>query len=161
MTLRGCLSPGSMLTALAPLCAAIPPVSRRTALHSGKGEGPMNFHKFHIPHTLKSMLTLLSLAAILLAACAPIQPTTQSDAASAEGEGPIYIGVSGPLTGPTARYGEQWIKGFDLALEEINGAGGINGRPLEYIFEDTQSDPKQSVVVAQKFVADPRIIVEL
>jgi branched-chain amino acid transport system substrate-binding protein len=46
-------------------------------------------------------------------------------------------------------------------LEEINGAGGIDGRPLEYIFEDSQSDPKQSVVIAQKFVADPRIIVEL
>ncbi|MFM7172621.1 MAG: ABC transporter substrate-binding protein, partial [Caldilinea sp.] len=36
-----------------------------------------------------------------------------------------------------------------------------NGRPLAYIFEDSQSDPTQSVVVAQKFVADPRIIVEL
>lgn len=76
-------------------------------------------------------------------------------------KGRFNIGVSGPLTGPTAEYGEQWKKGFDLALEEINGTGGINGRPLEYIFEDTQSDPKQSVVVAQKFVADPRIIVEL
>jgi branched-chain amino acid transport system substrate-binding protein len=111
----------------------------------------------------KSLAALVSLTAILLAACvAPAQPAqTQADAAAAEGEGPIYIGVSGPLTGPNARYGEQWKKGFDLALEEINGAGGINGRPLEYLFEDTQSDPKQSVVVAQKFVADPRIIVEL
>ena len=80
---------------------------------------------------------------------------------SATSAEPIYIGVSGPLTGQNARYGEQWKKGFDLALEEINGAGGIGGRPLEYIFEDSQSDPKQSVVVAQKFVADPRIIVEL
>jgi branched-chain amino acid transport system substrate-binding protein len=108
----------------------------------------------------KLILSLLSLIALTLAACAPVQPVTQGGAAT-EGEGPIYIGVSGPLTGPTAQYGEQWQKGFDLALEEINGAGGINGRPLEYIFEDTQSDPKQSVVVAQKFVADPRIIVEL
>ena len=101
------------------------------------------------------------MAATVMAACAPIQPVAENGGAAADGEGPIYIGVSGPLTGPTAQYGEQWKKGFDLALEEINGAGGINGRPLEYIFEDTQSDPKQSVVVAQKFVADPRIIVEL
>jgi branched-chain amino acid transport system substrate-binding protein len=84
--------------------------------------------------------------------------TAAESAASGE---PIYIGVSGPLTGQNARYGEQWKKGFDLALEEINGAGGIDGRPLAYIFEDSQSDPKQSVLVAQKFVADPRIIVEL
>ena len=54
---------------------------------------------------------------------------------------PVLIGVSGPLTGPAAQYGAQWKKGFDLALDEINGAGGINGRPLQYVFEDTQSDP--------------------
>ncbi len=78
----------------------------------------------------------------------------------AKGE-PIYLGVSGPLTGPNAQYGAQWKQGFDLALDEINGSGGIHGRPLAYIFEDTQSDPRQSVAVAQKFVADPRIVVEL
>jgi branched-chain amino acid transport system substrate-binding protein len=74
---------------------------------------------------------------------------------------PIYIGVSGPLTGDRAQYGAQWKKGFDLALAEINGAGGVKGRPLQYIFEDSQSDPKQSVVIAQKFVSDPRIVIEL
>lgn len=74
---------------------------------------------------------------------------------------PIYIGVSGPLTGDNAQYGAQWKKGFDLALEEVNGAGGYKGRKLVYDFEDSQSDPKQSVVIAQKFVADSRIIIEL
>ncbi|SKA35833.1 branched-chain amino acid transport system substrate-binding protein [Enhydrobacter aerosaccus] len=78
----------------------------------------------------------------------------------AKGE-PIYLGVSGPLTGPNAQYGAQWKQGFDLALDEINGSGGIKGRPLAYIFEDTQSDPRQSVAVAQKFVADKRIVAEL
>ncbi|MFN8470503.1 MAG: ABC transporter substrate-binding protein [Caldilineaceae bacterium] len=87
--------------------------------------------------------------------------TEEAAGATAASGDPIYIGVSGPLTGQNARYGEQWKKGFDLALEAINGAGGIDGRPLEYVFEDSQSDPKQSVLVAQKFVADPRIIVEL
>ncbi|MCX6068958.1 MAG: ABC transporter substrate-binding protein [Chloroflexi bacterium] len=115
-------------------------------------------------------LSLIVLAAILLAACSPAAPAapaqpaavepaaTSAPAASSE---PIYLGVSGPLTGNNARYGAQWKKGFDLALEEINGAGGINGRKLEYIFEDSQADPKQSVVVAQKFIADERIVVEL
>lgn len=73
----------------------------------------------------------------------------------------IYLGVSGPLTGNSAQYGAQWKKGFDLALDEINADGGINGKKLEYIFEDSQSDPKQAVVIAQKFVADPRIVAEL
>lgn len=84
----------------------------------------------------------------------------QDDSPTFTGE-PIYIGVSGPLTGPLAQYGEQWIKGFELALEDINGAGGIDGRELVYIFEDSQSDPTQSVVVAQQFASDERIIAEL
>ena len=74
---------------------------------------------------------------------------------------PLYFGVSGPLTGSWAQYGAQWKKGFDLALGTINAAGGVKGRQLAYVFEDSQSDPKQSVVVAQKFVADSRIIAEL
>jgi branched-chain amino acid transport system substrate-binding protein len=73
---------------------------------------------------------------------------------------PIVAGVSGPLTGPNAQYGAQWKRGFDLALETINKTG-IKGRPIEYDFQDSQSDPRQSVAVAQKFVADPRIVIEL
>jgi len=66
--------------------------------------------------------------------------------AQATGE-PITIGVSGPLTGQNAQYGEQWKKGFDLALEEVNKAG-IKGRPLQYVFEDSQADPRQTVAIA-------------
>lgn len=122
---------------------------------------------------------LALLALLTLTACGgastqvPAQPTTVPSAAAqptavpastaapvASGE-PILIGVSGPLTGQNAQYGAQWKKGFDLALDQINGSGGINGRPLQYIFEDTQADPKQAVAVAQKFVNDPRIVIEL
>ena len=73
---------------------------------------------------------------------------------------PIVAGVSGPLTGPNAQYGAQWKRGFDLALETINKTG-VKGRPIEYDFQDSQSDPRQSVAVAQKFVADPRVVIEL
>jgi branched-chain amino acid transport system substrate-binding protein len=97
----------------------------------------------------------LGAAALVVAAgTAPLRAQT------AKGD-PIYLGVSGPLTGPNAQYGAQWKQGFDLALDEVNGSGGINGRPLAYIFEDSQSDPRQAVAVAQKFVADKRIVVEL
>jgi branched-chain amino acid transport system substrate-binding protein len=105
------------------------------------------------------LLMLLTLVA-LLAACGAAASTPSASTGAGTQE-PIYIGVSGPLTGQNAQYGAQWKKGFDLALEEINGAGGVNGRPLQYQFEDSQSDPKQSVAVAQKFVADPRIVIEL
>ena len=84
-----------------------------------------------------------------------------SRAAFADSSEPVMIGVSGPLTGPNAQYGTQWKQGFDLALDEIHASGGINGRKLAYTFEDSQSDPRQSVAIAQKFVSDPKIVLEL
>ena len=86
---------------------------------------------------------------------------TASRRAFADSSEPIMLGVSGPLTGPNAQYGTQWKQGFDLALDEINASGGINGRKLAYTFEDSQSDPRQSVAIAQKFVSDPKIVLEL
>src|SRR5215216_1860855 len=75
--------------------------------------------------------------------------------------GDIYFGVSGPLTGPNAEYGQIWKKAFDIAVDEINAKGGIKGRKVQILFEDTQSDPKQSVVIAEKFVNDKRIVAEI
>ncbi len=71
---------------------------------------------------------------------------------------PVLIGVSGPLTGGAAQYGLAWKKGFDLALADINSSGGIAGRPLQIVFTDTQNDPKQTIATAQKYIADPRIV---
>lgn len=99
----------------------------------------------------------LRLAAVLL--CASMLPLAAA-AAPAAGE-PVLFGVSGPLTGPNAQYGAQWKAGFDLALDDVNAKGGIHGRPLAYVFEDSQSDPRQSVGIAQKFVNDKRIQIEL
>jgi len=96
---------------------------------------------------------LAGIAAAGLLSVAAAMPSNAAD--------PIMLGVSGPLTGPNAQYGAQWKTGFDLALEQINGAGGIKGRPLQYVFEDSQSDPRQSVTIAQKFVNDPTIVAEL
>jgi branched-chain amino acid transport system substrate-binding protein len=101
---------------------------------------------------------LLFGAAAVLVGLSAVPAGAQTGPAKGE---PIYLGVSGPLTGPNAQYGAQWKQGFDLALDEINGSGGIKGRPLAYIFEDSQSDPRQSVAVAQKFVADKRVVAEL
>ena len=84
--------------------------------------------------------------------------TFAAGAARAAEADPIMIGVSGPLTGQYAQYGVQWKRGFDLALEHIPP---IDGRKLQYDFEDSQSDPRQAVGIAQKFIADPSILVEV
>jgi branched-chain amino acid transport system substrate-binding protein len=71
---------------------------------------------------------------------------------------PIYIGVSAPLTGNYAEYGLNWQKAMNLGLGWINAAGGVNGRPIELIYTDSKSDPKESAAVAQKYSADKRIV---
>jgi branched-chain amino acid transport system substrate-binding protein len=108
----------------------------------------------HMRNISRRTLVKGSLAAVVTGAA-------MSRAAVAQSSEPIMLGVSGPLTGPNAQYGAQWKQGFDLALDEIHAAGGIDGRKLAYTFEDSQSDPRQSVAIAQKFVSDPKIVMEL
>jgi branched-chain amino acid transport system substrate-binding protein len=118
----------------------------------------MSASSSHRPSSLRRKL-LGAAVAIAVSSVAGVVPA-DAIAASASGE-PVFFGVSGPLTGPNAQYGAQWKAGFDLALDDINRDGGIHGRPLHYIFEDSQSDPRQAVTIAQKFVDDPRILIEL
>lgn len=56
-----------------------------------------------------------------------------------------YIGGIGPTTGATAIYGTAVKNGAQIAVDEINAAGGINGKQIEYRFEDDQNDAEKSV----------------
>lgn len=64
--------------------------------------------------------------------------------------GEIKIGAIMPLTGDTAKYGQNTKNGINLALEELNLNGGINGRRIDVIYEDSQADPKKAVSLFQK-----------
>jgi branched-chain amino acid transport system substrate-binding protein len=66
----------------------------------------------------------------------------------------IKIGVAGPLTGPNAAYGQQYLAGVQAAADKINATGGILGEKLVVISGDDASDPKQGVAVANHFVGD-------
>lgn len=74
---------------------------------------------------------------------------------------PIHVGLSAPLTGNYSEYGTNWKKAMDIAVEKINAKGGIKGRPLVIVAEDSKSDPKDSAQIAQKFVSDNRIVATL
>lgn len=64
----------------------------------------------------------------------------------------IKVGVILPLTGQIAMYGEDGKRGLDLALENINAAGGINGDQVKFIYEDSIGTPKGAVSAAQKLI---------
>lgn len=60
--------------------------------------------------------------------------------------GDVYkIGGIGPTTGPTAIYGTAAMRGAEIAVDEINKAGGINGKKVEFKFEDDVNDPEKSI----------------
>ena len=58
---------------------------------------------------------------------------------------PIRIGYLPALTGPSSSTGIGINRGVQLAVQEINAAGGIDGRQIELIVRDTQSDPTKAV----------------
>jgi branched-chain amino acid transport system substrate-binding protein len=69
-----------------------------------------------------------------------------------QGEGPISLGLSGALTGGDAILGQTQREGVQLAVDEINEGGGIQGRQIELVTEDEANDPSRMAEIAQKFV---------
>ncbi|RLB24401.1 MAG: hypothetical protein DRG76_01510 [Deltaproteobacteria bacterium] len=65
---------------------------------------------------------------------------------------PVVIGSIGPLTGTNAIQGQDMKRGEQLALDEINAAGGIYGRPLKILWEDTESSAKGGMAAVHKLV---------
>jgi branched-chain amino acid transport system substrate-binding protein len=67
-------------------------------------------------------------------------------------QNPIKIGLPTVLSGGNAQYGTQAKRACELFGKEINARGGVLGRPLEFIYEDTGADPATAVRKAQKLV---------
>ena len=92
------------------------------------------------------------LLSVLLALALLFGTLLAGDAVFAE-EDPIMIGVISPNTGALAAYGTGIVMGADLAVEEINAAGGILGREVQLIKTDDQSDPTECLNSFNSLVA--------
>lgn len=75
-------------------------------------------------------------------------------ASTAGARADIVIGLIAPLTGPVAAYGEQVKHGAEVAVEEINKAGGINGEKVVLKLADDAGEPKQGVSAANQLVGE-------
>lgn len=82
---------------------------------------------------------VVSLMALLSSSCTP-EPSK------------IKIGAVLPLTGTFSIYGQQALKGAQLAIDEINESGGVLGRQLELIIRDNQTNPAKSVKFSRELV---------
>jgi branched-chain amino acid transport system substrate-binding protein len=67
--------------------------------------------------------------------------------------GEITIAAAGPMTGPSAAFGVQIRAGSEMAVGDINAAGGVLGRRVELVVVDDKADPKEGVAVAMQLAA--------
>jgi len=95
------------------------------------------------------MTTKLKLVGAALALGAMLSPTWAAD---------IKIGFNAPLTGFAAADGTSARNGAELAVEQVNSSGGINGDMLKLVIYDDQASPKESVPIAQKLIQKDNVI---
>lgn len=94
-----------------------------------------------------SLLTILILG--VLSACS---------SNSGQGSDTIQIGLAAPLSGTQAQYGQAFKNGAELAVAQINEAGGIDGKQVEIVIQDDKGDSSEAVNVANKFASNKNIL---
>ena len=70
----------------------------------------------------------------------------------------FVVGVNAELTGNVANYGKSMKSGFELAVEEVNKAGGINGKKIRVVEADNKSEPSESGNAATKIVTKDKVV---
>lgn len=96
-------------------------------------------------HKTTKIITAIIMAVIVLGGGYVVyQKSAQADV--------IKIGIVGTLTGNAAYFGQQELRGAELAKEEINKNGGINGKKIEFIVEDSAASPATAVTVIKKLI---------
>ncbi len=101
---------------------------------------------------VKSLLALLlvPVAVVAFTGCGKPKPKAE--------KGPIKVGIVLPVTGAMAKFGEIEKWSFELALEEINEKGGVNGRKIELIIEDTTGKPDVGRAAAEKLISKDKVV---
>jgi branched-chain amino acid transport system substrate-binding protein len=102
------------------------------------------------------MVLTTALLSLMLFGCPPKTSETANGTGGTEGE--IVIGEYGSLTGAEATFGVSTHNGVMLALDEINGAGGVNGRKIRVITEDDQSKAEEAANAVTKLISQNNVI---
>ena len=100
---------------------------------------------------MKTALTTLAVAAALTL------PLAQAQTSQGVSKTEIVLGSIQDLSGPLAGFGKQIRLGMMLRVDELNEQGGVGGRKLKLIFEDSGYDPRKAVLAAQKLVNQDKI----
>ena len=106
---------------------------------------------------------LLPLLGALLAALTACSGSGSAPAAAGNGRGNgdsdiIAVGEFGSMTGTTAAFGTSTDKGVQLAIDEINAAGGVLGKKIKIYLEDDQSKPDEVPAVVSKLITQNKVV---
>src|SRR5574339_467692 len=101
-------------------------------------------------------VVFVTLAAIALSACERRSGNNQQSAT-----GDILVGMYGSLTGDGASFGQSSVEGAQLAVEEINTAGGVLGRKIRLLVEDDQSRPEEASNAVTKLITQDKVVAVL
>ncbi len=109
-------------------------------------------------NALKYALLAGATAATAASCSKPNEPSTSGSASGTASSGPaIKIGVISPLTGAWTVYGKAHLSGFQMAVDEINAAGGVLGRKLEIVEGDSKTEPRIVVEQANRLIRQDNV----
>lgn len=103
-------------------------------------------------HTITRRALCISTAILALMTLAP----NMSGVARAEGA-TIKLGIVAPMSGPNARYGAFSMHGAELAVKEINDAGGVDGHKIELYNADSQGTPVEGVSATRRLIDEDEV----
>jgi branched-chain amino acid transport system substrate-binding protein len=110
---------------------------------------------------MRKLLVLLTLVlSLAFLGCPPTTESTGAAGTDATG-GEIVIGEYGSMTGGQATFGTSTHNGIMLAIDELNVAGGVNGRKLRVITEDDQSKAEEAANAVTKLISQNNVIAVL
>lgn len=110
---------------------------------------------------MKNFFLAFSIVFSILLSSACVDKSGGTTGGGSGDTGNIRVGVYGDLTGQTSSFGQSTKNGIELAFEEINKAGGVNGKKLEMIPEDTQGQPAIAKTVVSKLVNQDKVVAVL
>jgi branched-chain amino acid transport system substrate-binding protein len=93
-----------------------------------------------------------------LAAAVGLSALSSLKLASAQGTGPIKIGVLIAMSGPAAAYGAEERRAIEAVTNHVNAQGGIKGRKIELVVRDTKTNPTEAARLANQVIADDKVI---
>ncbi|HET9525686.1 MAG TPA: ABC transporter substrate-binding protein [Pyrinomonadaceae bacterium] len=106
---------------------------------------------------MKRTLLALLLITTLFASFACVVERRNGGTNATDNTGEIIVGYYGDLTGRTASFGTSTKNGVEMAVDEINKAGGVMGRKVRVIIEDDQGEPNKAATVVSKLVNQDKV----